>query len=609
MGVERTKDKNIEKVKSQKSKVKSQDKHDFRLVTRDFRLFSGFTLVEVLVGTAIFLIVAGAAYGAFVALLRLANVSQANILAVELADEQFEAVRNMPYTNVGLTNGIPQGVLPQTQTLVRGGFTFTVTLVIRAQNLSTSTVQASVKTVEVDIACASCQGSFTPVALTGQVSPANLQSAGSGGAVSVTVFDSNGNPVQGANVFLQSTATSTITDSDITNNSGVLNIIGVPAGYQVYHVIASSTGYSTASTSPNVTVLNGQLTGVSLEIDKLSTLAVSSVSPTCVVVPNFNFNLTGSKMSGSNPLYSQNLTTNSAGSLNLSSMIPDTYTLLPKSGSSYDINGITPFSPFVLNPGSNQSLQLVVVPASENSLLVTIEDGNTTKPLSGASVQLTNTSSFSQTQITGQGYFDQTDWSGGIGTSNSNQYTQSSGVDTNTSSSSGSILLHWNTYGGPYNIGAIGTLQSSTFDTGTTSNFYSLNWTPLSQQNSSTSVSFQFATSPSSTGPWNYVGPNGTANTYYNSPGMAISPTNNNAEYARYLAYLTTKIATATPAINDVSFTFTSGCIPPGQVLFQGLSAGTYTLTISELGYKTQTISVPIVSGWQSRTIQLVSGS
>ena len=299
------------------------------------------------------MIVAGAAYGAFVALLRLANVSQANILAVELADEQFETISNMPYTNVGLTNGIPQGVLPQTQTLVRGGFTFTVTLVIRAQNLSTSTVQASVKIIEVDVACASCQGSFTPVALTGQVSPANLQSAGSGGAVSVTVFDSNGNPVQGANVILQSTATSTITDSDITNNSGVLNIIGVPAGYQVYHIIASP-GYSTASTSPNVTVLNGQLTGVSLEIDKLSTLAVSSVSPTCVVVPNFNFNLTGSKMSGSNPLYSQNLH-KLRRTLNLSSMIPDTYTLLPKSGSSYDINGITPFSPFVLNPENAKS--------------------------------------------------------------------------------------------------------------------------------------------------------------------------------------------------------------------------------------------------------------
>ena len=205
-------------------------------MTRNFRLFSGFTLVEVLVGTAIFLIVAGAAYGAFVALLRLANVSQANILAVELADEQFETIRNMPYINVGLTNGIPQGVLPQTQTLVRGGFTFTVTLVIRNSKFVHIYGSSIVKTVEVDVACASCQGSFTPVALTGQVSPANLQSAGAGGALTVNIFDSNANPVQGATVIMQSTATSSITDNDITNNNGILNIIGVPAGYQVYNV-------------------------------------------------------------------------------------------------------------------------------------------------------------------------------------------------------------------------------------------------------------------------------------------------------------------------------------------------------------------------------------
>src|ERR1035437_1306875 len=297
---------------------------------------SGFTLVEVLIGTAIFLIVAGAAYGAFVALLRLANVSQANILAVELADEQFETIRNMPYTNVGLTTGIPLGVLPQTQTLVRGGFTFTVTLVIRNQNLSTSTVQASSKLIEVDIACASCQGSFTPVALTGQVSPANLQSAGSGGALTINIFDSNANPVQGATVIMQSTATSSITDNDTTNNNGILNIIGVPAGYQAYNVTATKPGYSTATTSPNLTIVNGQLTSASLEIDKLSTLTISSVSPTCTAVPNFNFNLTGIKTFGGNPLYSQNLVTNSFGSLTLNSMIPDTYTLLPKSGSSYD---------------------------------------------------------------------------------------------------------------------------------------------------------------------------------------------------------------------------------------------------------------------------------
>ena len=102
---------------------------------------------------------------------------------------------------------------------------------------------------------------------------------------------------------MQSTATSSITDNDITNNNGVLNIIGVPAGYQVYNVTSTKSGYSTATTSPNLTIVNGQLTSASLEIDKLSTLTISSVSPTCTAVPNFNFNLTGTKIFAGNLLF------------------------------------------------------------------------------------------------------------------------------------------------------------------------------------------------------------------------------------------------------------------------------------------------------------------
>ena len=580
-------------------------------IKNDQKKTRGFTLVEVLVGTAIFLIVAAAAYGGFVSLLQIANASQAHILAVELADEQFEIIRNMPYVNVGLTNGIPQGVLPQTQTLTRGGFTFTVTLVIRNQDLSTSTVQASTKLVEVDVACASCQQSFTPIALTGQVSPANLQSASTGGAVIVNVFDSNGNPIQGASVTLQSTATSSITDSDITNDSGALDIIGVAPGYQVYHVTVSKSGYSTASTSPDATVVQGSITTVSLEIDKLSTLNVSSVGPTCASVGNFAFNLTGTKTSGGSPLYSQNLTTNSSGSLALTSMIPDTYTLTP-TDSSRDANGITPFSPFALGSGTTQNVQLVVVPANENSLLVTVEDGsNSNNPLSGATVELAG-SGYDQTQTTGQGYFDQSDWSGGqgsqtFGAGTTNEYATESGVDTSTST--GSILLFWAGGSNPYNTFATGTLESSTFDTGTTSNFYALNWTPSSQPvlAGSAPVEFQFATASTSLpeGSWTYLGPDGTANTYYTSPGMQISSANNANEFARYKLFMGTQTATVTPTVNDVSFTYTSGCIPPGQVIFQGIPAGTSTLTISKSAYTTSISSVGIKSGWQSQTIPL----
>jgi hypothetical protein len=194
-----------------------------------------------------------------------------------------------------------------------------------------------------------------------------------------------------------------------------------------------------------------------------------------------------------------------------------------------------------------------------------------------------------------------------FGSSTSNKYYQGIGVDTSTST--GNILLLQTS--GHYTTNATGTLESSTFDTGTTSNFYSLNWTPLSQP-SSTSVAFQFATKPTSTSTFStsdYLGPNGTHNTYFTVPGGTINPASNNNEFARYMAYLTTKTATTTPTVNDVSFTYTSGCLPPGQVIFQGLTAssnGGYTLSVGYNGYATTTVSsMSISSGWQSKPVQL----
>ncbi len=522
----------------------------------------GFTLVEVLVGTAVFLVVALSAYSAYVALIRLANSSQANILGVQLADEQFEAIRNMPFTNIGLTDGIPLGVLPQNQTVSRGGFTFNVTLVIRNVDLATSSLQASSKLIEVDVTCPLCKSNFNPIYMTGQVSPANLQSAAAGGALVVQVFDAAGQPVKEATVVIQSTATSTVTDTDITNNSGILQVIGVPPGVNVYRITVSKPGYSTARTyppggsgnptptSPDATIVQGQITQVSLAIDRVSTLSFSSVNAVCAPQGNFHFTFTGAKQIGANvPKFSQNLVTNGSGTYSSSTMEWDTYSLIP-ADSAYDVAGITPFSPFVLNPGSAQTVQVSVAPHNPDSLLVGVADNATRLPVTGATVQLTGPNGYNQTLTTGQGYFNQTDWSGGSGQSAyavTNKYFADNGfVDVSTSS--GNILLKKSF--GSYNTAATGTLESSTFDTGTTSNFYAVSWAPTNQPAlaGTLPVKLQFATTPSSTpnGPWTYLGPDGTANTYYSAPGMQLGANNNGNEYARYLAFMTTKTATVT---------------------------------------------------------------
>ena len=586
------------------------------MITNKKHLPKGFSLVEVLVGTALFLVVSVAVYSSFSALFQLASGAQSRTLAVQLANEQFEIIRNMPYAKVGLLTGIPQGILPQNQTLVRGGVSFNVGLTIRNINLSTSTVQASDKLVEVNVDCPACKN-FQPVILTGQIAPANLQSAGLGGALSVQVFDGSGQPVENASVRIQSLATSSIDINDVTNNVGILNIIGVPPGVDMYKITVTKGGYTTDQTfaasvtnpnpiRPNVTVLNQQISPVSFSIDRLSSLHFSSVTPLCQAVGGFDFSLTGAKQIGLGiPKYVGNLLTNGSGSLNLNDVEWDTYTIVPLD-SGFEIAGINPFSPFTLNPGNSQSVQFVVMPKSARSIMVSVIDGTTNLPISGASVNLSG-GGYNVTAVTGQGYMSQTDWSSGDGQEmyiNGAKYYSGYGIDTATSSGDALLIQNF----GLYDTNATGTLVSSTFDTGTSSNFYTFSWNPATQNIfvGSGSVKFQFATSPSSSpATWNFTGPDGTANTFYSSPDSPISPINNGNQYARYAMYLTTGSATNTPTISDTSFSYTSGCIPPGQVIFQGISTGEYNLTVSKTGYTNYTAEIDIVNGWQEHTAPL----
>jgi hypothetical protein len=222
-------------------------------------------------------------------------------------------------------------------------------------------------------------------------------------------------------------------------------------------------------------------------------------------------------------------------------------------------------------------------------------------------VELTG-NSIDVTKTTGEGYVSQTDWSGGGGQvsyADVSKYFGDNG-ELDTSTSSGNILLKQVL--GQYNTSVVGTLESSTFDTGTSSNFYTLSWTPMNQPipTGSDSAKFQFATNPSSTSTdWTYFGPDGTAGSYYTVPGAAINSIHNGNQFARYKAYLSTASATSTPSISNVSFAYTSGCIPPGQVLFQGLSTGSYNISVSRSGYTSASVPVTVGSGWQEKVVQL----
>ncbi len=102
-----------------------------------------------------------------------------------------------------------------------------------------------------------------------------------------------------------------------------------------------------------------------------------------------------------------------------------------------------------------------------------------------------------------------------------------------------------------------GTVDSTTYDTGVAAGvgLNSVLW--HGSQPAGTSVKFQFATSNSSSGPWTFVGNDGTVNTYYTT-GPDLSKkldysSHNNFRYFRYRALmLSNQSSTISPRVDDV---------------------------------------------------------
>jgi uncharacterized repeat protein (TIGR01451 family) len=111
------------------------------------------------------------------------------------------------------------------------------------------------------------------------------------------------------------------------------------------------------------------------------------------------------------------------------------------------------------------------------------------------------------------------------------------------------------------------------------------NWTTLTWNNSAlpsgTSIKFQAAGSNSASGPFNFVGPDGTASTFFTTSGASLSQFNN-SRYLKYKALLATTVNTNTPTLNDVTVCFNNTVpTPVASVLTAGNVTGTYGGTVN----------------------------
>ena len=121
-----------------------------------------------------------------------------------------------------------------------------------------------------------------------------------------------------------------------------------------------------------------------------------------------------------------------------------------------------------------------------------------------------------------------------------------------------------------------GDLTSSVKDsnpaTGNAPNWTTLSWTAATPTN--TAVKFQAASSNSASGPFSFVGPDGTAATFFTTSGASLSQFSGK-RYLKYKAYLSTTSGSVTPTLNDVTVCFVNGALPSTTTTVNSAS-GTY---------------------------------
>ena len=89
---------------------------------------------------------------------------------------------------------------------------------------------------------------------------------------------------------------------------------------------------------------------------------------------------------------------------------------------------------------------------------------------------------------------------------------------------------------------------------GKTPVWQTLSWTATTPAN--TAIQFQVAASNSATGPFNFVGPDNTAGTFFTTSGASLTPQFDGKRYLKYTAYLSTTNSAVTPTLNDVTVCF-----------------------------------------------------
>jgi prepilin-type N-terminal cleavage/methylation domain-containing protein len=224
---------------------------------------AGITLIEVVIAIAIFAIVATSLIGVISSATASDGLSRQRTIALELAQQQVEYIRQLSYKDAGIDGGNPGGVVQKTQDKKVTGLWYELTTSIKYVNdpVPASYIgSANYKQVRVTVS-REVDGKVLAVSTTYLSSPTRAYSGGlNNSIINVTAQDYwTHNPLPGVQIGLSKTWDPGFSAGDVTDNSVGMPTFGqvtfegleeTPAGANpgYYDVSASLNGYTVLST-------------------------------------------------------------------------------------------------------------------------------------------------------------------------------------------------------------------------------------------------------------------------------------------------------------------------------------------------------------------------
>lgn len=354
---------------------------------------AGFTIIEAIVGVAVFGIIATAFYFSINVVIDVSEINRRNTVATNLANEQLELLRNLPYTSLGTVNGNPPGSLPDEQIQTVDNIAYDVQTYISYVDdpydgiFPDDLYSADYKRARIEV-CWEGLSCPRPAVLISDFSSTTIETGAGTGVMQILVKDA-----QTANV---SDATVTITRADpavnivgYTNSDGELIEPMLDPSTNNYHVAAGKAGFSTDYTvpasleipdpdNPDVSILDGALTQVSLYIDLTSILNINTLhAADQTPATDVPLQITGIRKklgddAEGDPIYKydQEHPTNNEGHLFLTSLEWDVYRIV-LTGPALDLYSVAGFDHSAPNP--DPVTALTIDPATTTNLNIYLD--------------------------------------------------------------------------------------------------------------------------------------------------------------------------------------------------------------------------------------------